>query len=890
MEPPPSGVVTFLFTDIEGSTGLWESDEPGMERALARHDAIMRAAIEDHGGYVFSTAGDSFAAAFKTPVPAVAAAVDAQKALGDVGLRVRMAIHTGEAHEREGDYFGPTVNRAARLMAAGHGSQLLVSSSVAELVGERVKLRDLGEHRLRDLTSTVHIWQLIEPGLDDDFPPLRTLDEARSNLPPQRTSLVGRDDDIQALVQALFEARLVTITGVGGMGKTRLAIHAAAEALPNFPGGVWLASLANVDAVDAVSDVVLTALGGRRQPGRTALASLRELTNGRRLLAVLDNCEHVLEAAAECAEAIVVDGESVVLATSREPLAVTGEHIFPVSSLPGDAALALFVERARAADPAFAVDERNRAGVSEICRRLDGMPLALELAASRVRSMSVDDLAHRLGARFRLLRGGAHGVVARHRTLQAAIEWSYDLLEPSEREMFDRLSVFAGGFTADAAAAICCDDNGDEVDVAIVLDALVARSMVDADPARTRTRYSLLETLRQFGEDRLLASGDTEERRARHARYFLELAEATRQRLSTPQAGEAMSVFVNEWDNLRVAFDWLASSGEVDGGLRLVVAASWFAELACQYELLPWAERALVLDGARDHSLWSAAAGATATIQAWTGDLVGAESLASEALHQEDRAGLSSHFEPVKALSFARLSQGKTDLFLEAIPTMERIAERGRDPLELAHARLVSRAIAYLVTDVAGAGTFADDAVREAEASGNPHQLAYAYLGQLVIAAGHRDVERARRAYARARRWSDVAGNRVVEMNAPVYLAMAAPDDQPLEALSLVREVLAAYDETGTWGNLDHALRRIVMPLVRLGHDRAAALLLGGMSGLTSSTPDTQQVVPRAMAALEQTLGDDLTQILDEGRGLTRQELVRLAIDEIDTCLNTGTR
>jgi predicted ATPase len=650
---------------------------------------------------------------------------------------------------------------------------------------------------------------------------------------------------------------------------------------------VWLASLANVDAAGAVSDVVLTAVGGRRQPGRTALDAIAELASGRRLLVVLDNCEHVLDAAAECAEAIVADGESVVLATSREPLAVTGEHIFPVSSLPGDAAVALFVDRARAADPAFAVDERNRSGVGEICRGLDGMPLALELAASRVRSMSIDDLAHRLGARFRLLRGGARGVVARHRTLQAAIEWSYYLLEPSEREMFDRLSVFAGGFTANAAAAICGDDSGDEVDVAIVLDGLVARSMVDADPARTRTRYSLLETMRQFGEDRLLALGDTEARRARHARYFLELAEDARERLSSPQAGEAMTVFGDEWDNLRVAFDLLASSGDVDGALRLVLAANWFAMLAYQFELLPWAERAIVLDGARDHSLWSAAAGATAMIRSVTEDVVGAETLATAALQEEDRAGNPPRFEPVWALVAARFKQRKTDLSIEGIPTMERIAERRRDPLELGTVR-VQRALAYLVTDLAGVGTFAEDAVREAEASGNPHQLAFAYVAQLIIAAGHRDVEQARRAFARARRWSDAADNHWMSASAPLFLAMAAPEDQPLEALSLVHEVLATYHQTAQWANLDFPLRRVVMPLTRLGHDRAAALLLGGMSGLASSTPDTQQVVPRAMAALEQTLGDDLTQILDEGRGLTRQELVRLALDEIDTCLNAG--
>ncbi len=293
--------------------------------------------------------------------------------------------------------------------------------------------------------------------------------------------------------------------------------------------------------------------------------------------------------------------------------------------------------------------------------------------------------------------------------------------------MLDRLSVFAGGFTADAPAVICGDDGADEVDVAMVLDGLVARSMVDADPARTRTRYSLLETLRQFGEDRLLASGDTEALRARHARYFLELAGDARRRLSTPQAGDAMTVFVDEWDNLRVAFDWLASSGDVDGALRLVLAAYWFAVLAGQNELLPWAERAIVLDGARDHSLWSAAAGATAVIRSFTGYLVGVDTLASEALHEEEHVGHPPRFEPVWALEHARWLQGKTDLSLEALPTIERIAERDQDPLQLAWARF-QRALAYQATDLAGVGSFADDAVRDAEASGNPHQPAFAYF------------------------------------------------------------------------------------------------------------------------------------------------------------------
>ena len=322
VQESPSGVVTFLFTDVEGSAGLWERDEPGMDVALARHDRVVRAAMDAHGGRVFSTAGDSFAAAFASPVEALSAAVEAQRGLAEVGLRVRMAVHIGDANERDGDYFGPAVNRTARLMAAGHGGQILVSNAVAELVSERMPLRDLGEHRLRDLRSVTRVWQAVAPGLENEFPPLRTLDEARSNLPQQRTSLVGRDDDVHQLAAMVEEARLITVTGMGGIGKTRLALHAAAEALPGFGGGVWLASLGNVDAADAVGDVVLAAVGGRRQAERSTLAVLAEITSARRLLVILDNCEHVLEAAAECAVAVVAGGQSVVLATSREPLGV----------------------------------------------------------------------------------------------------------------------------------------------------------------------------------------------------------------------------------------------------------------------------------------------------------------------------------------------------------------------------------------------------------------------------------------------------------------------------------------------------------------------------------------------------------------------------------------
>ena len=882
----PSGVVTFLFTDVEGSAGLWERDDPGMDVALAGHDRVVRAAIDAHGGYVFSTAGDSFAAAFTTPVEALSAAVEAQRGLAEVGLRVRMAVHTGEAHERDGDYFGPAVNRAARLMAAGHGGQVLVSNAVAELVSERVPLRDLGEHWLRDLTSVTRVWQAVAPGLEDEFPPLRTLDEARSNLPQQRTSLVGRDDDVHALAAMLSEARVITVTGVGGIGKTRLALHAAAEALPGFPGGVWLASLGNVDAADAVADVVLAAVGGRRQADRSTLAALAELTAARRLLVILDNCEHVLGAAAKCAEAVVAGGQSVVLATSREPLAVDGERIFPVPSLADDAAVSLFADRARAVDPSFNVGEHNRMAVAEICRRLDKMPLALELAAARVRSLTVQEIAQRLGERFRLLRGGAHGSVERHRTLQAAMQWSYDLLDCKEQEVFARLSVFAGGFTVDAAAAVCGDDGMDDLDAIDVVDALVARSMVVADRSRATSRYSLLETLRQFGEDKLVAAGDTTTRRARHAEHLLAVAETGRAQLSTPDAAQAMTVLGDEWDNLRAAFEWFASVGDVDAALRLVVACHWYSFLSHRFELLGWAERAISLAGAPDHDLWSAAAGTAAVLRWAAGDRAGAEALAAEALHAEEVRGSQPRFEPAWALAQVYAVSGQTQRASDAFTVAELIAEREGDPLVLGFTRW-GRVVVQFVIDPAGIGSWGEDAVRDAEATGNPHQLAFAYAGLLVVAVSRGDREQAVEAFEKARHWADMTNNRYILFAAPSFLAMLR-EDEPREALSLVRDVVAAAIDAGFWGNFDMAVRRIVLPLVHLDRCRAAALLLGGLTSLPMATPDTQHVIPRATAALADALGAELDALLQQGRSLTRQQLARLALDEIDLCIKVA--
>ena len=414
---PPSGVVTFLFTDIEGSTRRWEADAQSMRAALLAHDEVLRSAIEEHGGFLFSHTGDGVVAAFGSPKAAVDAAVAAQRGLE---LPVRMGIATGEAELRNNDYFGTVLNRAARVMAAGHGGQILVADSTAGLLSG-VELVDLGSRRLRDVPNPVTVYQLQAPGLRTDFPPLRTVDATPGNLRPAATSIVGRESEIADIAATVRLRRLVTLTGVGGVGKTRLALEVAAQLADEFPDGVWVFELAAVADPAAVPDAVAAVLGITQQPGNSVSVSVASALEGRVRLLVFDNCEHVLDATADLVEAIHDHSTTVrILATSREGLGVGDEQIWPVRSLEIDAAARLFVDRAHNVAPQFSADQSDT--VAEICRRLDGIPLAIELAASRVASMAVDEIRDRLDHRFKLLIGSRRAL-NRHQTLRHAVAW-----------------------------------------------------------------------------------------------------------------------------------------------------------------------------------------------------------------------------------------------------------------------------------------------------------------------------------------------------------------------------------------------------------------------------------------------------------------------------------
>jgi predicted ATPase/class 3 adenylate cyclase len=583
MRELPSGTVTFLFTDIEGSTRLWEEHPQAMQDALARHDDIVRNAIESHAGHVVKTTGDGFHAAFATACDAVDAASSAQVHLrqgewADTGLmRVRMGLDSGAAEIRDGDYYGSVLNRAARLMSVAHGGQVVVSAACRELLdGSDVVLVDLGEHRLRDLTRPVHVFQVVHDELPREFPPLRSLDSFPGNLPVQVTGFVGRDREVREVAKEIVDTRLVTLTGVGGVGKTRLALQAAAEVLPSFRDGVWFVELAGVGRAEAVEDAVASALGYSGNPALGGAGGVIEFLRSAQLLVILDNCEHLLAPVADFVAEVLRSAPGVhVLATSREGIGVAGEHLRAVPSLglPGpsgdDAAVAaadsvrLFVERASEASAGYELAPQDAHVIANLCRRLDGIPLAIELAAARVPALTPTEITSHLDRRFRLLTAGRRSSISRHQTLRSAIEWSYQLLDDEERSVFDRLSAFAGGFDLAAAQAIAATESIDEIDVIDVLARLVAKSLVVAEPRGGATRYRLLETVRDFGWEQLQVSGETDAVARRHARHFAAVARDAGLGLRGPDEAAWRERVQREVDNLRAALSWAIATGDV---------------------------------------------------------------------------------------------------------------------------------------------------------------------------------------------------------------------------------------------------------------------------------------------------------------------------------------
>lgn len=628
----PTGTVTFLYTDIEASTRRWEEQPQAMHAALARHDALMRGCIEDNGGYIFRTVGDAFNAAFPTAPEALQGALAAQHALssetwsGETGpIKVRMALHTGTPLIRDGEYHGQPLNRIARLLSAGHGGQTLLSQPAYDLVRDTLpkgaSLDDLGEHHLKDLVRPEHIYQLVISGLPDDFPPLKTLDNRPNNLPVQRSLLIGREKELEAVTRLLLrdDVGVLTLTGPGGTGKTRLGLQAAAELVDDFEDGVFVVQLAPISDPDLLPSAIAQPLGVKEATNRPILESLKDYLRDKQMLLLLDNFEQMVEAAPVIADLLAQAPRLKVLVTSRETLRIYGEHDFPVPplSLPDlkhlppiermsqYEAVRLFIERAAAVKPSFDINNENAPAVAEICYRLDGLPLAIELAAARIVILTPQAMLARLSSTLKLLTGGARDLPVRQQTLRGAIAWSYDLLDAGEQMLFRRMSIFVGGCTLEAAEAVCNAEGDLPMDLLDGVASLVKKSLlrqiegVDGEP-----RFTMLETIREYGLERLAESGEADNIRRHYAAFFLTLVEEGGSSFINRFRIARLQQFDMEYANVRLVLEWSVSeavSNEI--GLRLVGYLFWYWNFGRYFsEGRAWLNKVLACPDALDRT------------------------------------------------------------------------------------------------------------------------------------------------------------------------------------------------------------------------------------------------------------------------------------------------
>lgn len=610
--------LTFLFTDIEGSTQRWEADPESMRDDLTRHFRILQEAVDSHEGTVEKETGDGILATFPTARQAVSASVESQRKLlaadwGSEPLRVRMGIHTGEVVRKTTGLQGTEVHRAARLMSTAHGGQIVISEATHALVRDdppaQVGFSDLGTHRLKDLTRPEHLFQVNHPGVSERFPPLRSLEGFPNNLPAQLSSFVGRQEELRDIGYALGESRLVTLTGAGGSGKTRLGLQVAAERIERHPNGVWLVELGGLADPDLLAQTVVSTLDIPERVDRPVLYTLTDYLRERALLLVLDNCEHLIEAAAVLTETLLQSCPDVrILATSREPLGVPGEVTWRVPSLEVPSpdnpdlvedppeSVVLFVERAQAAEPSFALTEDNAPVVATICRRLDGLPLAIELAAARVRALSVEDIARRLEDRFALLQAGSRTALPRQRTLESAVAWSYELLDQKEQELFGHLGVFRGSFDFEAAESVAAIGDVEASRMLDLLTELVDKSLVTVVREGEGVRYRMLETIRYYARTRLAESPDAPAVRDAHSRWALDFATRAGRKLIGPEQRIWFRTIQSTLDDLRAVLERALDQGEIASGLRLMVALDNWWVLTSVPEASYWLERLLATE------------------------------------------------------------------------------------------------------------------------------------------------------------------------------------------------------------------------------------------------------------------------------------------------------
>ena len=846
-----------------------------MRTALSEHDKVLRDAIEEHDGFIFSHTGDGVVAAFASPRSAVDAAVEAQLALE---LPVRMGVATGEAELRDGDYFGAVLNRAARVMAAGHGGQILVADSTAGLLSG-VDLLDLGPRRLRDVPMPVGVYQVSAPGLGTDFPALRALDTTPGNLRPATTSLIGREFEVAEVAAAVKAHRLVTLTGVGGVGKTRIALEAAERLADEFPDGVWVFELAAVTDPAAVPDAVAAVLGITQQPGKTVTESVAAALEGRIRLLVIDNCEHVLDAAADLIETIVKRSATVrLLTTSREGLGLKEEQLHPVRPLQAgagtdSAAVSLFVERAQGISPGFSVvTGEEAAAVTEVCQRLDGIPLAIELAASRMASMTAIEMRDRLDHRFQLLIGSRRGL-ERHHTLRHAVAWSYDLLDDTEKTVLQHCSVFAGGFDLQSACAIV--DDLDEYVVLDVLDTLVRKSLVVADRSAGRTRFSMLETIRQFGEEQLVTSGVAERVRTAHARYFAGREADILALWDSPRQGEAYAWFTVEQANLRAAFRWAADHADLDAAATIATYVGLLGYLVENYEAIAWAEELIERACAVNHSrlgfLYVVASQCYTT-----GRVEDSVRYAEAGMSVVVSGGAEVPLGLESLLCSPHVYAGQPEPAVEWCRSLIQ-SGLGRDTMSRI-GLVISLSVARSYAEALDA---TDGLVEAAEATGNPWVTSFA-LCACGIAFMQRDSVAALNAARRGWEVAKDSNNRGNGAFLSSLLArLEAEYGDSLAALHYISLSIRNYHDSGNPTNLRTPMATLTTVLDRMGRYDAAATI-GGF-GFSPFAVASQPELGVSMAHVREVLDNPTFESLArKGETMSSAEMVAYAYDQID--------
>ena len=894
-----------------------------MQVALARHDEILREAIEERGGYVFKTVGDAFCCAFWTATEALDAALEVQRMLFDEEwqetgpLRVRMALHTGAAEERDGDYFGPPVNRVARLLSAGHGGQVLLSLPTQELVRDQLlvvtTLRDLGEHRLKDLFRPERIFQLLAPGLPSEFPPLRTLDAYRNYLPLQHTPLIGREKEVSEVCQRLSrpEVRLLTLTGAGGTGKTRLGLQVAAELTEEFEDGVFFVSLAAVRDPQLVVGGVAGTLGVKEAGGQPLLESLEYYIGEKRMLLLVDNFEQVLEAAPMVSELLSAAPNLKVLATSRIPLRLYGEHEYavPPLGLPDPErppsverlthfeAVRLFVERAQAAKADFSVSNENAQAVAEICVRLDGLPLAIELAAARIKLLTPHAMLGRLGDRLKLLTGGARDVPERQRTLRSTLDWSYGLLGEGEKALFGRLSVFAGGRTLEAIEAICDAEDDLPVDVLDGLASLVDENLLKQEEGVGKVpRFVMLETIHEFAREKLQEIGEAEELRRLHAQYFLALAEEAEPQVEGSQQPVWLARLEEEHDNIRAALSWSLGQGE-DAELALRMGAAlgefwyWQGHFA---EGLRWLEEALAKSSPAPRAARAKAMFRVSWLASQQGDLDRAIEAGEDGLELEGverfrtASGDSTASNLRRALAMAVGNRGELDRAKELLEESLALSREAGSIRGAAHS-LWALGVTYMMGgELDRATELLEEALTLWRASGDPAIIAgiLTHLGHTLLLQG--DIERATAV-------SEEAASMLRERtNRNYYLAevlenlgwAALLQGSSEQAKALFAESLGLRRELGDKLTAPNTLEALASAAAAQGEAERTARLYGALEklsevmGIPQDAGEDALTGPYLAAARSQLDEAAWQEAWAQGRAMTLEEAISYALRE----------